>query len=301
MTAISLLYRGPLSSCNFGCAYCPFAKREEDEPALAADRAALERFASWVESAPEHGFSSVSVFFTPWGEALVRPWYGDAFARLTALPHVRRVAVQTNVAGDLRFLARCPPGKAGIWATWHPGWMSRRRYLAQIGIARAAGASVSAGMVGLREHLDDARALRAELPDDVYLWINAYKDEPGYYAPAEIAAWEAIDPRFRTNLTDHPSRGLPCRTGESVVSVDGDGVVRRCHFVREPIGNLYDPGFPAVLRPRACPNATCGCHIGYVHLAPLGLDAVYGEGILERVIASGRSGSPTGTRSAPPA
>ena len=26
---LSILYRGPLSSCNYGCEYCPFAKHRE--------------------------------------------------------------------------------------------------------------------------------------------------------------------------------------------------------------------------------------------------------------------------------
>jgi hypothetical protein len=68
-----------------------------------------------------------------------------------------------------------------------------------------------------------------------------------------------------------------------VIAVDGDGTIRRCHFVREPIGNLYEDGWKAALRRRPCPNATCGCHIGYVHMDDLGLDRVFGDGVLERV------------------
>src|SRR5205085_1024801 len=45
---LSILYRGPLSSCNYGCAYCPFAKHAETAEELAADRRALERFTGWV-------------------------------------------------------------------------------------------------------------------------------------------------------------------------------------------------------------------------------------------------------------
>jgi hypothetical protein len=37
------------------------------------------------------------------------------------------------------------------------------------------------------------------------------------------------------------------------------------------------------LQPRACTNATCGCHIGYVHLDYLELGKVFGSGLLERV------------------
>ncbi|HEV3007166.1 MAG TPA: radical SAM protein, partial [Pirellulales bacterium] len=92
-----------------------------------------------------------------------------------------------------------------------------------------------------------------------------------------------IDPLFPVNSTHHRSRGLVCRTGESVVSVDGDGNVRRCHFVPTVIGNLYDPEFAPRLQPRLCPNETCGCHIGYVHMPHLALAEVFGEGILERI------------------
>ena len=45
---LSILYRGPLSSCNYGCAYCPFAKHAETAAELDADRRALERFTDWV-------------------------------------------------------------------------------------------------------------------------------------------------------------------------------------------------------------------------------------------------------------
>ncbi len=67
--------------------------------------------------------------------------------------------------------------------------------------------------------------------------------------------------------------------------MDGDGTVRRCHFIAEPLGNLYDGSFRDALRPRACPNATCDCHIGYVHLKPLGLHEVFAGGVPERIPA----------------
>lgn len=65
---LSILYRGPLSSCNYGCEYCPFAKRSETAAQLAVDRQALERFINWV--AERHDDQS-GVLFTPWGEALI--------------------------------------------------------------------------------------------------------------------------------------------------------------------------------------------------------------------------------------
>ena len=36
---LRILYRGPLSSCNYGCPYCPFAKHHETAAELKVDRA----------------------------------------------------------------------------------------------------------------------------------------------------------------------------------------------------------------------------------------------------------------------
>jgi hypothetical protein len=70
-----------------------------------------------------------------------------------------------------------------------------------------------------------------------------------------------------------------------VIAVDGDGTIRRCHFIERPIGNIYDPGVEAALAPRPCTRATCRCHIGYVHLDHLGLRDLFAGGVLERIPA----------------
>ena len=145
------------------------------------------------------------------------------------------------------------------------------------------GVRFSVGMVGLREYLSEIEALRAELPPDVYLWVNAYKREPDYYPDDVARRLEGIDPLFPVNNRYHASRGESCRAGASVMSVDGDGTVRRCHFIKTPIGNIYEPGFEAALIERPCTNDTCGCHIGYVHLDRLKLYDTFGPGVLERV------------------
>ena len=86
MDHLTILYRGPLASCDYACPYCPFAKRRDTPEQLRADRAALERFTRWV-SGRDH---RVSVLFTPWGEGLVRSWYRRALVELSHLPHVER-------------------------------------------------------------------------------------------------------------------------------------------------------------------------------------------------------------------
>ena len=281
---LSILYRGPLSSCNYDCAYCPFAKHRETAEELERDRAALDRFTTWIERRPEG--DRFRILFTPWGEALVRKWYQDGLARLTELPQVERAAIQTNLSCGLDWVERCDLKKLALWTTFHPSQIGREKFLQRCLELTRRGVRYSVGVVGLREHFADIAALRSELPAEVYLWVNAYKDVPDYYLQDE-ASWLAnIDPLFPTNNTRHPSRGRPCRTGQKVISVDGDGTIRRCHFVKEPLGNLFEPGIEALLQPRLCPNATCGCHIGYVHLPELGLDETFGDGVLERVPAA---------------
>jgi hypothetical protein len=279
---LDILYRGPLSSCNYRCGYCPFAKRDDDADCLAADRAGLERLVQWVASRPPD--DRIGLLFTPWGEALVRPWYREAMIRLSYLPQVRRVAAQTNLSCALDWLADGKRERIALWATWHPSQVGMDDFLGQCARLDALGIRYSVGVVGLRAWVGAIAGLRRRLASGVYLWVNAYRDEPNHYDAATIEALTAIDPLFPLNLDGHASRGQPCGAGEWVVAVDGEGVVRRCHFVASPIGHLDDPSFEQrVLRSRLCPNDVCDCHIGYVHLKRLGLDQVFGDGILERI------------------
>jgi MoaA/NifB/PqqE/SkfB family radical SAM enzyme len=277
---LSILYRGPLSSCNYACGYCPFAKRTETPAELARDRACLDRFVAWVGGRTG---DAIGVLFTPWGEALVRRWYQEALAALTRMPHIVKAAVQTNLSCKLDWVEGCDKTKLGLWCTFHPAETTRDRFLAKCLDLYARGVRFSVGVVGLKEHLAEIDALRHELPADVYLWVNAFKREPDYYTPDMVDDLTRIDPLFPWNNQYHPSRGESCRAGSTVISVDGDGTVRRCHFVKTPIGNLYDPAFESCLAERPCPNESCGCHIGYVHLDRLGLHERFGTGVLERV------------------
>ena len=275
---LSILYRGPLASCDYDCPYCPFAKRRDSREQLTADREALARFAGWVRDQPG---DRLSLLFTPWGEALTRSWYRQTLAELSALPQVARVAVQTNLSHRTNWVEQADLDTLALWTTYHPGQVGHDRFLGKCRELDARGVRYSVGVVGDPAHLDAARRMRAELPAHVYLWVNA--EEGRAYSDPEAADWTGLDPLFGYSRDPHPSAGAACRTGESVISVDGDGTVRRCHFVKEPIGNLYDGSYRAALRPRACPLAQCDCHIGYVHLESLPLYDVFAGGVLERV------------------
>lgn len=292
---LTILYRGPLSSCDYDCPYCPFAKRRDSREQLRADRAALERFTAWA--ADQHG-DRLSILVTPWGEGLVRSWYRRALVDLSRLPNVARVAIQTNLSCRTDWLADADPDTVALWCTYHPGQTPYDRFAAKCADLDRRGIRFSVGIVGFPEHLPDARRLRADLPAHVYLWVNA--PEGHELSDADAAAWTALDPLFPYSRHPHPAAGLPCRTGESVISVDGDGTVRRCHFVRTELGNLYDGSYRAALLPRPCPLSACDCHIGYVHLETLPLYDVFAGGVLERIPATWADPSPPERSATPP-
>ncbi|MFJ6199072.1 STM4011 family radical SAM protein [Micromonospora sp. NPDC092111] len=277
---LAILYRGPLASCNYDCPYCPFAKRVDPPELLREDRSALARFTDWVAATTD---VRLSVLFTPWGEGLTRRWYREAMVALSHLPQVDRVVIQTNLAARVDWLADADPATAALWTTYHPGQVTRERFLARCARLSELDVRYSVGVVGLAEHLAEARALRAALPEAVYLWVNAAEGRS--YTAEEEATWTALDPLFGWSVRPHLSLGRPCHAGETAISVLGDGTVRRCHFLPTPIGNLYDGSWRAALKPRACDATLCDCHIGYVHLKPLGLRDVFAGGVLERIPA----------------
>ncbi|MFM9588408.1 STM4011 family radical SAM protein [Streptomyces scabiei] len=275
---LTILYRGPLASCDYDCPYCPFAKRRDSPDRLRADRAALDRFTGWAR---EQTGERLSVLFTPWGEGLTRSWYREALVGLSHEPHIDRVAIQTNLSCRTEWLARADRDTVALWCTYHPGQTPYERFLDKTRRLAGMGIRFSVGVVGLPEHLEHARRLRGELPEEVYLWVNAAEGHT--YTDEEAAVWTGLDPLFPFSRHPHRSAGRACRTGSTVVSVDGEGTVRRCHFVKAELGNLYDGSFRAALAPRPCPLSVCDCHIGYVHLETLPLYDVFAGGVLERV------------------
>ncbi|HHO51869.1 MAG TPA: radical SAM protein [Deltaproteobacteria bacterium] len=277
MTPLRILYRGPLESCNFDCDYCPFGKVELQQDQLDEDFAALERFVAWAVAQPR----PLAVFFTPWGEALIHEAYQQAIATLSCCAHVERVVIQTNLSCGLSWLSEVDPASVALWVTWHPGWTPLERLLRRCARLRSEAIRHSVGIVGEREHFTAIVEARAALPPQTYLWINADRHLDPPYSDAELDWLATIDPCFPDNVAPWPSRGQPCDAGHRVITVDGGGIVRRCHFVSEPIGSLEQ--VDDTLAPRACPNESCRCHIGYVHLPSTGLAQLYGSGILERI------------------
>lgn len=279
MTTIRILYRGSLSSCNYDCSYCPFAKTTNTREELKQDAREIERFVNWVEGIDK----KIGILFTPWGEAIVHRYYRQAMVRLSKMPHVERVAIQSNISGNLSDFSQADRDSIAIWATYHPTETTIDRFLGQCNELRDMNLKFSVGVVGMKQHFNEIRELRQQLPDSVYLWVNCYKREPNYYSSEDMEFLRAIDPYVDHNRVYYESFGKPCRAGELAFTVDENGDARRCHFIQEHLGNIYEDDIFSLLNPSNCTNATCGCHIGYVHRPELELYELYGDNVLERI------------------
>lgn len=278
----TLYYRGALSSCNYDCSYCPFSKTTDSAEVLAQDRAQLQRFVGWIQGQAGSG-SRFSIFFNPYGEALVHRWYREAMVELSHMEHVDKVAVQTNLSVKLDWTTELNREKAAFWATYHPEQTTESRFLSQGIQLYKQGISFSVGTVGLKPYFEAIQSMRRSLPEDVYLWVNAFKDKPRYYTAEDVAILQAVDPYFEHNLADYASLGRRCRTGQDVFFVLGSGQVKRCYKDKRMIGHLYRDGLAALSKERPCQLKQCGCYIGYVHMPELSLQAVYGASLLERI------------------
>jgi len=277
----NILYRGSLSSCNYACEYCPFAKTTNTRKELAIDAAELSRFCDWVESRDEQ----IGILFTPWGEALIRSHYREAMVKLSYMKNVSKVAIQTNLSCSVGWINEAHLKSIAFWCTFHPGETDEHRFIEKCNQLTDMGANYSVGVVGLREHYGSIESLRTRLPKQVYLWINAYKRNTEYYQPDDLVFLKSIDPYFKLNCQYYPSQGSACTAGHKSFTVNGNGDAYRCHFIKDCIGNIYQPHFAQSLQPSGCSNISCGCHIGYVHMNKLKMTGLYGDGLLERIPA----------------
>ena len=143
---LSILYRGPLSGCNYDCSYCPFAKHVDDRAKLTVDAAALGRFHDWVKSRTA---DQLKILFTPWGEALIRDFYRAAMISLSRMPQVSRVAIQTNLSCSVDWMAELNRDVASFWCSYHPGQTPRGAFLEKCESMSMLVIRYSVGSVGI--------------------------------------------------------------------------------------------------------------------------------------------------------
>ena len=276
---LRILYRGPLESCNYDCTYCPFAKKKNTRAELAYDKTCLLRFEGWVAQQNRE----ISILFTPWGEALIRKYYQESLQRLSWMSHVKKVSIQTNLSGSLGWVQQAQPETLALWTTFHPTETTVDKFIAQCQQLIQHHIRFSVGIVGKKENFPFIQQLKDQLPSNIYLWINAYKRERNYYSLKEEEWLQHMDPHFSLNNTIYKTRGKSCEAGESSISIDGEGNVTRCHFIKENLGNIYQQSLEEMLEVRPCTHAHCRCYIGYMNLKELNLGEVYSDRILERI------------------
>lgn len=281
MQTLTVLYRGALETCNYACGYCPFAKRKETKQKKVEDTTGLEQFISWLN---QQSMLNFNLFFTPWGEALVFKRYQQAISSLTKMANINKVVFQTNLSSKLDFLNEVDCTKLRLWCTYHPTEITRQRFIEKTKQLDSYGVKYSVGMVGQPSLFAEIAKLRDELNPATYLWINSYVENNQHYSYSEQQqrALTSIDPLFSLNKI-YGSKGLACFAGESVITVDEFGDIRRCHFIKQVIGNIHDPNWQQILQPRSCSANYCDCHIGYAHLKSLKLEQYFGDQLLERI------------------
>lgn len=278
---LNISYRGALETCNYACGYCPFAKRKETAIQKKQDIDGLNGFVQWLGVQSTLSFS---VFFTPWGEALVFKRYQQALAQLLGLDHVTKVVFQTNLSANLDFLKGMDCRRIRLWCTYHPSEVARERFIAKTQQLDDYGVKYSVGMVGAPILFDEIKDVRKALNPNTYLWINAYVEAGKHYdySQTQQQFLTEIDPLFSINRP-YLSQNLPCFAGETAIMVDEFGDIRRCHFINQVIGNIHQENWQQVLQERLCSRKYCDCHIGYIYLKKLQLEKVFGQQMVERI------------------
>ena len=273
-----ILYRGPLSSCNYDCSYCPFAKTTNTKKELAIDKENLQKFVAWVKNRKE----TFELLFAPWGEALVRKYYREALIELSYFENVQKITIQTNLSCATSWLKKINVKTFSLWTTFHPTQISIDKFAKKSLELNKLGIRHSVGFVAIKEELETLEKLRKLISSETYIWANAYKREENYYSENDIERIIKVDPLFKLNNKNYRSLDEKCSAGFTSFSVDGSGNITRCNFIKNKIGNIYDLGFEKSLKPRLCSIQNCKCYIGYIHLEKLNLKKVY-QGVFERI------------------
>ena len=271
-----VLYRGILKSCNYSCTYCPFSKHNMRGGELEKDRrqwfSFLKRFTAQGEKAGFH-----SLMLTPYGEAMIHPWYWEGLAQLSALPWIEAVGAQTNLsfAADASLDMFEQNGgvltKLRFWATFHPQMTTVSQFAQTCRQLTARGIRLCAGAVGAPEHTALLQQLREALPDRVYMWINQMDGLGRAYTEKEKQIFADIDPYFYRELQPHPADVSQCR---GRLFAEGDGRCRLCNISQSwkaealpetgqswKAEALSETGQAEI--PKLCSRKRCSCYLAY--------------------------------------
>jgi len=274
----NIYYRGLLSSCNYSCSYCCFARKKPGKTELIKDEESLKKFCDFIDNTEFK--NKVSIFFTPYGEGLIHDYYVEAVGRLAANPKCKYISCQTNLSFDaFKFLEKLKALKADLskvklWASFHPEMVSVDEFVYKVKQLKTC-IDLCAGIVAIPGDLGYVFELRRKLPKDVYLWINAKEREETRYTKSEVISLMEVDPLFCNELQRHRVRDSCCSAGVSSVFIRANGDVFPCHLNKNRLLNIYKEQNP--VESFKCDRKFCDCYLSYSNRIDLDVGKYFGE------------------------
>ncbi|EDS78372.1 conserved hypothetical protein [Clostridium botulinum C str. Eklund] len=280
----TIIYRPNIKYCNYKCEYCPFSKYKLEKLSIEKDEKMLKKFIDFIKKS-KYNFK---IFIAPKGEILGFDYYKSGITNLSHLKNVNEIVVQTNLSGDLKWIDNVNKEKLKLWTTYHPSEIKVDKFFDNVSELNKKDIVFTVGSVGIKENLEKIKNLKLLIENiknnKPYMWINAYKDVKNYYSEDDIKIIKEIDPYFEINITNYKSKGLECKTGESVFWVQGNGIIHRCYKDNVILGNIYKDNFEDINKSSCCKNRMCTCFIGYINIKELKLENIYKKSLIGRVI-----------------
>ncbi len=249
-----LYYRGLLKSCNYRCYYCPFAKSETN---VSKDEFYLNKFCKFIANIK----SLETVFFVPYGEALIHDYYLENFYYLSK-SKIKKIICQTNLSFDVNhFIEILKEGlqKMSLSCSFHPTQIEAKSFADKCEILYKNNIKFSVGAVGDYKNINQMKELKKILPKDIYFWVNAIEYQNTTYSADQIEEFKKIDPHFCNEIKNIKSDYKDCYSGKSAFFVNYKGDLYNCNLDRQKLGNLY----LGEIKKAECKKNLCSCYLAY--------------------------------------
>lgn len=285
MDGRTVVYRGSLKSCNYHCSYCPFSKHAMSKRELEKDNIQWKRLVQELKEKAEI-LKIRSLLVTPYGEALIHPWYWEGFAALSALDAIDALGAQTNLSFSVEERLHDYHARGGsyeklhLWATFHPEMTTIETFVEKCKKVQEKKVKICAGAVGVPKQIPLLRELRAALPREIYLWVNRMDGLKRPYTEEEKEAFLEIDPYFFRELTPPDAEVEQC---QDRLFIEGNGRLHTCNISRS-LAEDWEACKEQNRWPKpVCGHKICSCYLAYGGRKDLLNQVIFGPYSLFRV------------------
>ncbi|TYQ17755.1 UNVERIFIED_CONTAM: hydroxymethylpyrimidine pyrophosphatase-like HAD family hydrolase [Acetivibrio alkalicellulosi] len=260
----NIYFRSFLSSCNYSCSYCRFAKKKMNEVEILKDEKCVQRFCDFIDST--NFKNRVSIFLTPYGEGLIHDYYIRAMARLAMNPKCQYISCQTNLSFDESVFINTLKSyhvdlsKVKLWASCHPEMISAGEFVKKVNKLKAD-IDLSVGIVAIPQNLESVFDLRKELPKNIYMWVNGKDGEKTRYTKEQIQSLVSVDPLFYNEISKRKVEDNCCNAGEDSVFIEGNGDAFACHINKNQLFNIFKR--TDLVKSFRCDRRYCDCYLSY--------------------------------------